>query len=53
VKKMENTSFAAMAVRLPPPRRIIPGYFDVALRDLGLLLAALALARLSQQFSRG
>jgi uncharacterized membrane protein YphA (DoxX/SURF4 family) len=32
---------------------LIPGYFDVALRDLGLFLAALALARLSQQFSRG
>jgi uncharacterized membrane protein YphA (DoxX/SURF4 family) len=32
---------------------LIPGYFDVALRDLGLLLAALALARLSQQFSHG
>jgi uncharacterized membrane protein YphA (DoxX/SURF4 family) len=31
---------------------LIPGYFDVALRDFGLLLAALALARLSQQFSR-
>ena len=31
---------------------LIPGYFDVALRDLGLLLAALALGRLSQQFSR-
>src|SRR4029434_7505654 len=30
----------------------IPGYFDVALRDFGLFLAALALARLSQQFSR-
>jgi uncharacterized membrane protein YphA (DoxX/SURF4 family) len=28
----------------------IPGYFDVALRDLGLLLGALALARLSQKF---
>jgi hypothetical protein len=28
----------------------IPGYFDVALRDLGLLLAALALGRLSQKF---
>jgi hypothetical protein len=28
----------------------IPGYFDVALRDLGLLLGALALARLSQRF---
>ena len=32
---------------------LIPGYFDVALRDFGLLLAALALARLSQQLSRG
>jgi len=31
---------------------LIPGYFDVALRDLGLLLAALALARLSQQFAK-
>jgi uncharacterized membrane protein YphA (DoxX/SURF4 family) len=28
----------------------IPGYFDIALRDLGLLLAALALGRLSQNF---
>jgi hypothetical protein len=31
---------------------LLPGYFDVALRDFGLFLAALALARLSQQFSR-
>jgi hypothetical protein len=31
---------------------LIPGYFDVALRDFGLFLAALALARLSEQFSR-
>src|SRR4029078_384650 len=31
---------------------LIPGYFDVALRDFGLLLGAVALARLSQQFSR-
>ena len=30
---------------------LIPGYFDVALRDFGLFLAALALARLSQQFA--
>jgi hypothetical protein len=29
---------------------LIPGYFDIALRDFGLLLAALALARLSKQF---
>jgi hypothetical protein len=28
----------------------IPGYFDVALRDLGLALGALALGRLSQIF---
>jgi hypothetical protein len=28
----------------------IPGYFDIALRDLGLLLGALALGRLSQIF---
>src|SRR5438105_14263557 len=28
----------------------IPGYFDVALRDLGLCLGALALGRLSQHF---
>jgi uncharacterized membrane protein YphA (DoxX/SURF4 family) len=28
---------------------MIPGYFDVALRDFGLSLSALALARLSQQ----
>lgn len=30
---------------------LIPGYFDVALRDLGLALGALALGRLSQQYS--
>jgi len=30
---------------------LIPGYFDIALRDFGLLLAALALAKLSQQFA--
>jgi hypothetical protein len=30
----------------------IPGYFDIALRDLGLLLGALALGRLSQTFAR-
>jgi hypothetical protein len=29
---------------------LIPGYFDVALRDFGLFLGALALARLSQHF---
>src|SRR6266851_9824492 len=28
----------------------IPGYFDVALRDLGLALGAFALARLAQEF---
>ena len=31
---------------------LIPGYFDVALRDLGLLLGALALGALSQQCAR-
>ena len=31
---------------------MIPGYFDVALRDFGLSLAALALARLSQEHDR-
>jgi hypothetical protein len=31
---------------------LIPGYFDIALRDFGLFLAALALARLSLQFVR-
>jgi hypothetical protein len=31
---------------------LIPGYFDVALRDFGLFLATLALARLSQQFDQ-
>jgi len=32
---------------------MIPGYFDVALRDFGLALGALALARLSSEFDRG
>lgn len=31
---------------------MIPGYFDVALRDLGLALGALALGRLSEEFAR-
>lgn len=30
---------------------LIPGYFDVALRDFGLSLGALALARLSAEYS--
>lgn len=30
---------------------MIPGYYDVALRDLGLLLGAVALGRLSQEFA--
>jgi len=29
----------------------IPGYFDVALRDFGLMLGAIALGRLSNEFS--
>ncbi len=32
---------------------LIPGYFDIALRDFGLLLGALALARLSVVFDSG
>jgi hypothetical protein len=31
---------------------MIPGYYDVALRDFGLALGALALARLSGEFDR-
>ncbi len=30
---------------------LIPGYYDVALRDLGLALGALALGRLSERYS--
>lgn len=30
---------------------LIPGYFDVALRDFGLMLGALALGRLSAEFA--
>lgn len=30
---------------------LIPGFYDIALRDFGLALAALAFARLSQQFA--
>jgi hypothetical protein len=29
---------------------LIPGYYDIALRDFGLSLGALALARLSERF---
>jgi hypothetical protein len=31
---------------------LVPGYYDIALRDFGLSLGALALARLSQEFDR-
>jgi hypothetical protein len=31
---------------------LLPGYYDVALRDFGLSLGALALARLSREFDR-
>jgi hypothetical protein len=31
---------------------LIPGYYDIALRDFGLSLAALALARLSAVYDR-
>ena len=30
---------------------LIPGFFDIAFRDFGLSLGALALARLSREFS--
>jgi hypothetical protein len=30
---------------------MIPGYFDVALRDFGLMLSAIALGRLSKEYS--
>jgi len=30
---------------------MIPGFYDIALRDFGLALGALALARLSQEFN--
>jgi hypothetical protein len=30
---------------------MIPGFFDVALRDFGLMLAAIALGRLSREYS--
>jgi hypothetical protein len=32
---------------------LIPGYYDIALRDFGLLVAALALARLATAFRPG
>jgi hypothetical protein len=32
---------------------LVPGFYDVALRDFGLLLAAIALARLSVTYDRG
>ena len=32
---------------------LIPAYFDIALRDFGLMLGALALARLSAEFEGG
>lgn len=31
---------------------LIPGYFDIALRDFGLALGAIALARLASEFSQ-
>ena len=32
---------------------MVPGYYDIALRDFGLLLGALALGRLSVEFDKG
>ncbi len=31
---------------------LLPGYYDIALRDLGLCLGALALGRLSEEFDK-
>jgi uncharacterized membrane protein HdeD (DUF308 family) len=31
---------------------LVPGYYDIALRDLGLFLAALAFGRLSAAYGR-
>jgi len=31
---------------------LIPGFYDIAMRDFGLLLGALALQRLSREFGR-
>src|SRR5436305_13975390 len=31
----------------------IPGYYDIALRDFGLLVGAVALARLAERYARG
>jgi hypothetical protein len=31
---------------------LVPGFYDIAMRDFGLLLGALALARLSREFGR-
>ena len=32
---------------------LLPGFYDIALRDFGLLVAAVALARLATVFRRG
>jgi hypothetical protein len=32
---------------------LVPGFYDIALRDFGLLLGAIALARLSTIYDRG
>jgi len=31
---------------------LIPGFYDIGMRDFGLLLGALALAQLSEEFGR-
>jgi hypothetical protein len=41
-----------LAAAYYPNLLAIPGYFDVALRDLGLMLGALARGRLSHTFDR-
>jgi len=43
---------SAWLLRIMVNLLMVPGYYDIALRDFGLALGALALARLSQEFDR-
>ena len=47
-----RTGFTVAPIVIVANLLMIPGYFDVALRDFGLSLGALALARLSQEHDR-
>ena len=48
--KLQPVVVAAWLLGITMNLLLIPGYYDVALRDFGLLLGALALARLSERF---